>query len=98
MPLGNTTKSAARSKVYTHYTFAARPWGASRKGPASVDVSPRGRFTTWKKRDAAGTPNQRAPQAPSVCVRALASLVTDELAGRLADVRLSRPAALIPVT
>jgi len=51
-----------------------------------------------KKRDAAAFPNLRAPQAPSVCVRALARLLADELRGRLADGRLSGPAALIPVT
>ncbi len=51
-----------------------------------------------KKRDAVATPNLRAPQAPSVCVRALATLLADELCGRLADGRLLGPAALIPVT
>jgi len=51
-----------------------------------------------KKRDAAAFPNRRAPQAPSVGVRALAGLVADELRGRRLGGRLLCPAALIPVT
>ncbi len=42
--------------------------------------------------------NRRAPQAPSVHVRALAGLVADELRGRRLGGRLLCPAALIPVT
>ncbi len=39
------------------------------------------------KKDAAASPNLRAPQAPSVRARALTSVVADELCGRLADGR-----------
>ena len=76
-------------KCVTHYTFAARPWGASRKSPFAVGELGRDRFATWKKRDAAAPPNLGAPQAPFVCVRALAKLLADELGGYRVQRRLS---------
>jgi len=85
MPLGTPTKSAARPKVYVLTTLLPLgPGGPPAKVLLPSVYRPAIALLLGKKRDATASPNLRAPQAPSVRVRALASRVADELRGRLA--------------
>jgi len=71
------------SKVYSLHFCRSALGGLPQKSCFRQCSAPRS-FYYLEKRDAAASPNRRAPQAPSVRVRALASRVADELRGRLA--------------